>query len=365
MQDRERVLAVLAGSARDRVPWFGDLSYWAHAMEIRGEVPAGWQQTQDYYGFHRGLGVGFYLQGYWAFRAKADSSVSIETREEDERHVRLVHTPVGTLREETRYLPEAFTWAITRHLVSSVEDLRVLRYWWEHTDLAPDPDEAVRRRPWVGDGGLVLCYLPRSPFQEMNVALAGIANVVDLWADHRSEFEKTLQLLGERFDEAAEAALTVPADCFMIPENLSSEAVGRFYARYVRPWEIKWTARIREAGRHSFIHMDGTLGLLDQVSEAGFDVIEAFTPAPVGDLSIEAARALAGPGPVLWGGLPGIYFTSLVDDDTFERYVRETITTMAQDGRMVLGVADQVPPDGLHARVERVAELVERYGRYA
>jgi len=31
----------------------------------------------------------------------------------------------------------------------------------------------------------------------------------------------------------------------------------------------------------------------------------------------------------------------------------------------VLGVADQVPPDGLHARVERVAELVERYGRYA
>jgi hypothetical protein len=33
-------------------------------------------------------------------------------------------------------------------------------------------------------------------------------------------------------------AVTVPADCLMIPENLSSESVGRrFYGRYVRPWE--------------------------------------------------------------------------------------------------------------------------------
>jgi hypothetical protein len=30
----------------------------------------------------------------------------------------------------------------------------------------------------------------------------------------------------------------------------------------------------------------------------------------------------------------------------------------------VLGVADQVPPDGLESRVRRVAELVEEYGRY-
>jgi uroporphyrinogen-III decarboxylase len=198
----------------------------------------------------------------------------------------------------------------------------------------------------------------------MNAALTGISNLVSFWADHRSEFEKTLQLLGERFDEAAEASLAVPADCFMIPENLSSEVVGRFYGKYVRPWEEKWTARIRQAGKHSFIHMDGTLGLIDQVAAAGFDVIEAFTPVPVGDMSIEAARARARSGPVLWGGLPGIYFTPLVDDDEFERFVRETIVTMVRDGRMVLGVADQVPPDGLRARVARVAELVDLYGRY-
>jgi hypothetical protein len=30
----------------------------------------------------------------------------------------------------------------------------------------------------------------------------------------------------------------------------------------------------------------------------------------------------------------------------------------------VLGVADQVPPDGLERRVKRVAELVEEFGKY-
>lgn len=365
MNDRQRVLTLLSGGVPDRVPWFGDLAYWASAKEQRGEVPQDWQRTESYYQFHRQLGVGFYLQGYWAFREVTDPSVVIETREEGRQRVRTVETPVGRLYEEWRYLPEAYTWAPIRHLINAPDDLPVLHYWLEHTKYVPDPDEAVRRRPWVEDLGVVLCYLPRSPFMELTVNLAGIGSVVDLWLDARDEFEATLQLMAERYDAAAEAALTVPADCLMIPENFSSEVVGRFYARYVRPWERKWTARIRQAGRYSYIHVDGTLGLLDQVGAAGFDVIEAFTPQPVGDASIHEVRAMAGPGPVLWGGLPGIYFTPLVSDDEFERHIREVLEVMVEDKRMVLGVADQVPPDGLRSRIGRVVELVERYGRYA
>ncbi len=37
---------------------------------------------------------------------------------------------------------------------------------------------------------------------------------------------------------------------------------------------------------------------------------------------------------------------------------------MISQPRYVLGVADQVPPDGLEQRVRRVAELVGEYGRY-
>ena len=141
----------------------------------------------------------------------------------------------------------------------------------------PNPEPALRRRPWVEDLGVVLCYLPRSPFIKLTVQLAGISNIVDLWLDARDEFKGTLA---------------------------------------------------------------------------------------VGDASIHEVRAMAGPRPILWEGVPGIYFTPLVTDQEFERHVREVLEVMVRDKRIVLGVADQVPPDGLRSRVARVAELVERHGQY-
>ena len=162
----------------------------------------------------------------------------------------------------------------------------------------------------------------------------------------RDELEETLQVMGASADRAAEAALQVPAECFMIPENLSSEVVGRnFYESYVRPYEAKWVRRIHEAGKYAFIHMDGTLkGLLRQVSATGFDVVEAVTPQPVGDMSMDAVRSVAQPETIPRGGLPGIYFTPLVSDSEFERHTLQVIELMVQDRHMVLGVADQVPP---------------------
>ena len=366
MNDRERIMTLLSGGVPDRVPWFGDLTYWAGAMEARGQVPANWQATGDYYRFHRELGVGFYLQGYWAFRPVTEGDVLIEAHSDAHGRYRTVRTPCGTLSEEWRYLPESFAWAPYKHLLQAPADLAPLRYWVEHTHYLPDDKEAIRRRPWLEDLGVVLCYLPRSPFMDLTAEMAGIANIVEIWLEAPDEFEETLAAMECASDRAAQVAVTVPADCLMIPENLSSESVGRrFYGRYVRPWETKWVARIRAAGKRSFIHMDGTLrGLLAQVGSVGFDVIEAMTPQPSGDMPMAEVRALAGPQSILWGGLPGVFFTPLVSDADFERHVREMLEVMVADRRMVLGVADQVPPDGLRSRVAAVVELVNRYGRY-
>jgi len=85
-----------------------------------------------------------------------------------------------------------------------------------------------------------------------------------------------------------------------------------------------------------------------------------MTPAPVGDLEVERwAERCGETRTVFWGGLPGIYFTDKVPEAEFERHVRAVLRVMTSSPRYVLGVADQVPPDGLESRVRRVAELVE------
>jgi hypothetical protein len=67
-------------------------------------------------------------------------------------------------------------------------------------------------------------------------------------------------------------------------------------------------------------------------------------------------------GNVIWGGLPGAYFPPETSDSFFDGYVRETLSTMKNKGRYVLGVADQVPPHTSFDRIRRVADLVEKYG---
>jgi hypothetical protein len=63
-------------------------------------------------------------------------------------------------------------------------------------------------------------------------------------------------------------------------------------------------------GKNSFIHIDGTLrGLSREASETGFTVLEAVTPAPVGDIAVKNLSQWIAPGTVMWGGIPGRGFS--------------------------------------------------------
>jgi hypothetical protein len=365
MSPRERILTLLKGERPDRVPWFGDLDYWASSLIAQGAKPSTFKESAEYIQWHRTLGVGFYLQGYFPFRAVYDLEERL-WREGNRRYRELV-TPKGNLRECWEYLPNSFAEAPIEHLMKSEEDLGALRYVYTHTAWEPDYDFAYQRLEQIGDQGILLCYLPKSPFMHLVALEAGIAAVTFAVATAPEEFAETLAVMKSSFDKAARISVESPAEVLMIPENLSAEMIGpRYFEKYMRSYQEEWIGKIAKAGKHSFVHMDGTLkGLLREEASTGFTVIEAMTPSPVGDLPIDQWAALAGNSQtVLWGGVPGVYFTAKVDDEEFDRHIREVLGVMRSEPRYVLGVADQVPPDALEYRVKRVQELVEKHGRY-
>jgi uroporphyrinogen-III decarboxylase len=193
----------------------------------------------------------------------------------------------------------------------------------------------------------------------MSVTMAALTTPV--------EFQDLLDTMKKAFDQAAQIAIDSPAEVLMIPENLSSEMVGPdVFELYMQDYQKEWTTKIRDAGKFSFIHMDGTLsGLLKQEASVGFSVLEALTPHPVGDLKFEDLAGFVGESKsIIWGGIPGVYFTECVSNEEFEKHVIHVLSIMVKEPRYVLGVADQVPPDGIESRVRRVAELVEKYGKY-
>jgi uroporphyrinogen-III decarboxylase len=365
MTPRERLLSILRGDQPDQVPWFGDLDYLATALVAQQIKPQDFVRSSAYLEWHRELRVGYYLQGYFPFRMIYD----LEERlwKEGNRRYRELVTPLGNLRECWEYLPASFAEAPVEHLVKSEEDLPALRYVYEHTAVEPDYDFAYRRKEQIGDQGVLLCYLPKSPFMHLVALEAGIESVTFIEQSVPEQFEEALAVMKVLFDKAARIAVDCPAEVLMIPENLSSEMVGpRFFDRYMRGYQEQWVGEIRKAGKASFIHMDGTLrGLLGKEASTGVSVIEAMTPSPVGDLPVEEWAPVAdNPRTILWGGIPGSFFTPHVQDDEFERHVRNVLTIMRSSPRYVLGVADQVPPDAMEYRVKWVADLVDQYGRY-
>jgi hypothetical protein len=362
---RKRILSLLAGEKTDRVPWFGDMDYWAFSLIKKKEKPPDFIQSPEYIEWHRDLNVGFYLQGYFPFKPVPD----FEERSwrEGNRRLREWITPKGTLRESWIFLPQSFSEAPEEHFVKRARDLEALGWAYDHMDWIPDFDPPSRRLEQVGDQGIVLCYLPKSPFMQLAALEAGIASLSFLAADVPEELLAALEAMKRSFDRAVDIVLRSPADALMIPENLSSEAVGaRMFDKYIKSHQKEWVNRIRDSRKYSFIHMDGTLkGLLKEEAYVGFDVIEAMTPAPVGDLGIRDWASTAGTQEtIFWGGLPGSYLTPLVEEAEFERHVLDVLSVMRRKPRYVLGVADQVPPDGLESRVRRVGELVDLFGRY-
>ena len=109
----------------------------------------------------------------------------------------------------------------------------------------------------------------------------------------------------------------------MIPENLSSESVGKkFFKRWVQPFDSYRTGRIRDAGKYSFIHIDGTLrGLIGKRPQTGFRCWKPSHLGPAGDIEPEDLHNWVEPGVIIWGGIPGVYFTDLISDEEFDAYV--------------------------------------------
>jgi hypothetical protein len=109
----------------------------------------------------------------------------------------------------------------------------------------------------------------------------------------------------------------------------------------------------------------------DLIAATGVDVVEAYTPPPVSDLSIEAARAAWGSDVVIWVNFPETVFYHGAD------YVREyTLALLEADapgGRLVLGftemglfgIQDEITEKAFREGFLAIAETINEYGVYS
>lgn len=364
MNLRERLLSVIKGRTPDKIPWFADLVYLYDSLKLRNRLDRRFEGDEGYLEFHKELGAGIYLYAPSLWKHGYGGGVEYSEVIKGNEKVSTFITPRGKITSEHEYLPISYSWACTRHYVETIEDLRVMLYVFENSEYCENYSDFNRINDLWGEHGLPAALAPISvsPIQKLLARWAGVENTMGLYMDHEDELGEVIERIKVSEDKIFEILEKSPADLIEFPENLSSEITGRnFFERYSMDYYRGRIQQLHGAGKLVSIHIDGTLkACLPLLQTAGFDIAEAVTPAPVGDIPIGELRSWAGEDIIIWGGLPGALFSPVYSEEIFDRVLEELLETFPRGSKFVLGVADQVPPDGLIHRVKKVRDAIEK-----
>jgi hypothetical protein len=274
---------------------------------------------------------------------------------------RTIRTPVGEVWQVLEPDPayETSNW-IHSHFIKGPDDYRVMEYYYRDM-VFRDNVEAIREaQRRVGGDGIVLLRIAKSPIQEMLYQMMGLEQFALDYQERRDLFDSLHATMAQRYAELYEFAAASPVEILQLGDNIYSDVVGRErYRTYLMPEYAKIMARIRGTGKLLAVHMDGNLkSLQPEIAEAEFDIVEAITPPPMGDVSLREARA-SWPSKALW-----INFTSpmhIEPPDVIEAHTRALVQEAGSKRGFGISVTEDAPVEALEKSLAAIARVLEEF----
>jgi hypothetical protein len=365
MTMRERLLAPFHGVRPDRPAWVADLSYWYSAAESTNVIREEYRGHDGYKRLHADLGVCYYYDYTSHPFDMVFDGVDVVEQEAGAERRRQWRAPAGTLSEHWSYLKTAECWAHDEYAVKCESDLPILLDICRRVRYEPAFPEYTTLMEWVGEAGVPLAPVPRSPLPALLTDWCGVEQTVFFLADMPDTMRTIMDSIDSANDSAFGLAAAAPAELFHFCDNLDSSASTPYFRDYMKEYYVKRLRQIHDCGKYAVVHLDGRVrGLLPGLASCGFDGIESITPAPVGDVSVEELRTIAAnPRTILWGGIPGAMFSHPWTDTQIRDHTMKLLGCLGGDGRLVVGSADQIPPNGHMEYCTSIAETVQEWAR--
>lgn len=362
MTHRERFLGSLRGKPPQRPHAVVRLDIWHRALSSEGRLPeryAGLEVEE----VERALGCGRSARAARVHRVEYDGVREERVTSGDDEIIRWV-TPIGELTTVLRSRPElrraGMRGLIVKYPVASAADYRIARRFFEGVRFIADYDAYEGYDREIGDEGLPLVGLGRSPAHWIMLELTGYEQFYYDIADRPDEVKALLQVMAERLLELAHIAAASPAPFFLHGAHFGPMTPPRIFREYFLPHFIEFNDILHAAGKHVAGHTDADLSqLLDLFMEAGFDAADTFLSAPAIDLTVE--RALdAWQGKVLvWGGIPSVALERSFPRDEFEQHAARLVELSRTRPDVIIAVSDNVMGTSDIGRLEWLAERMK------
>jgi hypothetical protein len=344
MHIRERILATLAWREPDRVPL--TVYDWM--------LPRGADER-----LLRELGAGLITR--LPAHVMHHRKVTIETvsywEQGEPRTRKTLRTPVGAISKVTRLDPSYGSPFILEHYLKTAEDYRVMAAVYEDA-VYTDNCEAIRRaQRQIGDDGLVLIRMGKGPIQEILYQYAGLEAFSLHLYDCPDAVAELYDVMARRQEELYALCAGSPVEVIQIGDNIDDDVVSpRYFRRWCEPIYRRLHEALRGTGKLLAVHMDGTLGkLVNEVAAAPFDIVEALTPPPVGDVSVAQARA-AWPDKALW-----LNYTSSVHlepDAAIAEHTRQLIAEAGSRRGFAISITEDMPLNDWARSLKAIATAI-------
>ena len=368
MTNRERMLAIMDGKSPDQIPWIPRLQIWHRAHQINGTLPERYKDW-DLRDIERDLGMGTPAKGGHVYRTKVEG-VEMKTHKRGSETLTEYITPVGTVTEFRSITPELERVGLGAraqdHMIKKIEDYDVVAYMVEHTEYIPTYEEYMAYEEEVGEDGVPLVSIGDCPMNRILRESIGYNDFYFELHDHTDKVESLAALMAERDREMWKIVAESPASLVQHGSHFDSIMTPPpLFDQYFKSYYQEFSKLLHSEGKTLSFHADAdTKLLLRPTMEAGFDMGECFTTAPMVPCTLAEAREVWENNVIIWGGLPSTMLCDPTPEKEFEGYMMMLFQTIAPGDHFVLGVADNVMPEARFDRIVRVGQMVEEYGKY-
>jgi hypothetical protein len=359
---------VVFGEANGKIIWQPRILAWYKDKVFFDEPFPAPFTGMNLYEIYRELDCSHRLYEYnQCFRRVEHPSVEITQRQLNEPDIMtIIKTPVGEQVKVERRVPSSWYMQEIKRVVTTEDELKVAAWREENSTWEWDQERFDELQAEVGDLGAPTMYMPRMNVQSLYINEMGVEAGVYAILDWTDTVEAYFRALEESHDRLIDVINASPIDIINFGENVHAHTLPpKWFEKYHLPACQHRCERLHAAGKFCTSHWDGdTAPLLKYAKETGLDGIEAITPQPQGDVTLEQVKAALGDELFLLDGIPAVYFDDVFSPDTLIECTHKVIDLFAP--KLVLGISDEISSTGDLARVRLVAGLVEEYnGQFA
>jgi len=355
---------VIRGQAQGQVLWQPRILAWRADKLYYGELLPAPYDRLSYADMFRYLDCSTRLYEFnECFPMVEDPRVRVQVETQGTRTLRVIKTPVG---EQTEILDQRPTCPMAiqeKFPVTTPEELRVAIWRAEHAHFRFDQARYDELLAQLGDLGLPTMYMPRVNIQDLYINTMGTQAAIYAlqdWGD--AAFRPYFRALDDLHDQLIDVLNSRPEfEIINFGDNLHASTLSpRWFEEYVLPAYNRRCERLHQAGKFVHAHWDGDVRpLLRYARQTGLDGIEAITPQPQGDVTLEEVKEALGDTLFWLDGIPAVYFDTAYPEEVLIECTQKLLQLFAP--RIILGISDEMSAQGEIERVRIVGRLVDEY----